>query len=255
MDLELMGRVAFVTGSSSGIGRAIALAFGREGARVVVTYRKNEAEAENTAQSVREVGGEALVVPFDLTDRTSIAHTVETVLAHWSTIDVLVNNANIREAHGSPGRWPLFEEVPEETWQRFVSGSLGGVYRTLQAVVPTMRAQQWGRIVTISSTQAEDGFPGAAYYAAAKAGLHGINATLVKELGPVGVLSNIVMPGFTMTEKARSWMPEERIAQMVQQTSTRRLATPEDIARLVVFLGSPANTNINGQEIRVDGGQ
>ena len=126
---------------------------------------------------------------------------------------------------------------------------------TLQAVVPVMRIARWGRIVTISSTQAEDGFPGAAYYAAAKAALHGLSATLARELGPLSILSNIVMPGFTLTEKARNWMLEERIMQMAEQTPTNRLATPEDIARLVVFLGSPINTHINGEEIRVAGGQ
>lgn len=255
MDLVLQGRVVFVTGSSSGIGRAIAVTFGQEGARVVVTYRGNRVEAEQTADRVRESGGDALVVPFDLTNEDSITQAVKMVVSQWSTIDVLVNNATIREAYGTPGKWPLFEEVPQETWQTFLNGSLGGVYSTLQAIVPVMRKQHWGRIVTISSIQAEDGFPGAAYYAAAKAGLHGISATLARELGPIGILSNIVMPGFTLTEKARDWMPEERIAQMTERTPTSRLATPEDIARLVVFLGSPINTHINGEEIRVAGGQ
>lgn len=255
MDLALQRRVVFVTGSSSGIGRAIAVAFGQEGARVVVTYRVKQAEAEQTAALVRQAGGEVLVVAFDLTKRALISTAVETVVDQWSTIDILVNNANIRDAHGAPGQWPLFEDVPVDTWRTFLDGSLGGVYMTLQAVVPVMRIARWGRIVTISSTQAEDGFPGAAYYAAAKAALHGLSATLARELGPLSILSNIVMPGFTLTEKARNWMLEERIMQMAEQTPTNRLATPEDIARLVVFLGSPINTHINGEEIRVAGGQ
>lgn len=132
--------------------------------------------------------------------------------------------------------------------------TLEGAYVAIQAVVPVMRAQGWGRIVNISSNVAEDGLPGASAYAAAKAGLHGLTRTLARELAPAGILTNAVMPGLTLTERARRVLPTAVLDELARATPTGRLTTPEDVAGVVVFLASAANGHVNGQVIRVTGG-
>jgi NAD(P)-dependent dehydrogenase (short-subunit alcohol dehydrogenase family) len=150
--------------------------------------------------------------------------------------------------------FPHFEQVPPEQWRAMIRTSLEGAYLTIQAVVPAMRVQGWGRIVNISSSLAEDGLPGAGAYAAAKAGLHGLTRSLARELGPVGILTNVVMPGMTLTEQARRELPPAILDQVARETPTGCLTTPDEMAALVVFLGSATNGHINGEIIRVTGG-
>jgi 3-oxoacyl-[acyl-carrier protein] reductase len=121
--------------------------------------------------------------------------------------------------------------------------------------LPYIRKAGWGRIVNISSGLAEDGMPGRASYTAAKAGIHGLTATLAKELGPEGIYVNVVMPGFTLTEKAMDKFPRDMLERERMKVPTRKHSVPDDIANLVVFLGSQANGNINGEMIRVSGGE
>lgn len=252
MELGLANRVVLVTGSSSGIGRATALAFGREGARVGITYRSQRQQAEETARQVIEAGGQAIVVAYDLAHEETIKEAVETIGQQWGHIDVLVNNAVQWGSLEEMGK--RFEEIPMSSWKSTLDLSLAGVYYTLQQVIPLMRTQSWGRIVNVSSNVAEDGIPGAGAYAAAKAGLHGLTRVLARELGPAGILSNVVMPGFTLTERNRDQFPQAMQAAVAQQTPTGRLTRPEDVAALIVFLGSAANSHVNGETIRCTGG-
>jgi 3-oxoacyl-[acyl-carrier protein] reductase len=133
-------------------------------------------------------------------------------------------------------------------------GVLEGVVGTLQCAVPLMRRSGWGRIVMVSS-DAVDGWPGLGPYATAKAGLHGLSRTLAVELGPSNILSNVVMPGFVLTEEMQRRVPTNHKDQVREHTPTRRLTTPEDVARLIVFLGSPANGQITGEVVRITGGR
>ena len=238
MDLQLKGQTALVTGSSSGIGRAAAIAFGAEGARVAVTYHGNRQGAEETASKVREAGGQALVEHYDLSDPASIRSCIEAIQKEWGALNVLVNNAAPMEVAGPTGQ--LFEDVPIKNWEGMLRGSLEGVVLTVQCALPLMRKSGWGRIVMISS-DAVDGWPGLGPYATAKSGLHGLSRTLAIELGPAGILSNVVMPGAVMTERTQQHMTAEQKEQVRQRLPTRRLTTPEDVAALVVFLGSPVN--------------
>jgi NAD(P)-dependent dehydrogenase (short-subunit alcohol dehydrogenase family) len=254
MDMGLHNRVVLVTGSSSGIGRATAIAFGREGARVGVTYRNNREQAEDTARHVIDAGGQALVSPYDLASEESIQTAVYWLLEQWGHIDVLVNNAVQWGNAEDLVRTPLFEEVPPSNWKHTLDLGLAGVYQTIQYVVPAMRRQQWGRIVTLSSSVVEHAFPGAAPYATAKAGLHGLHRVLAAELGPAGILCNIVLPGFTLTEKNQRLLPQAMRDAVARQTPTGRLTRPEDVAALIVFLGSAANGHVNGEFVRVNGG-
>ena len=251
MDLGLKGRVAPITGSSRGIGRATAEIFGCEGALVAVTYHNLRERAEEVAAGIRERGGEAMVAPLDISSDESIRDAVDAVAACWRRIDILINNA----VHGSERvvvEGP-FEEVPSEQWRDLLRGNFEGAHVAIMAVLPYMRRHRWGRIVNVSSAVAADGYPGGATYGAAKAALHGLTRTLAKELAPDGILTNVVMPGLTQSETVLSSMPE-----LVEQTSKvspiRHVPTPAEVASVIVFVASAANTTLNGEVIRANGG-
>jgi len=252
MNLDLKESVVLVTGSSSGIGRAAAIAFGGEGARVAVTYHTNRQGAEETASKVRDVGGQALVMRYDLADPDSIRSSIQTLEKEWSRLNVLVNNAAPMEVAGPTGQ--LFEDVPLQNWEAMLRKTLEGVTLTIQCALPLLRMSSWGRIVNISS-DATDGWPGLGPYATAKAGLHGLTRTLAVELGPANILSNVVMPGAVMTERTQQHISDEQREQIKQHMPTRQLIIPEDVAALIVFLGSPVNRQITGEIIRITGGR
>src|SRR5258708_38823839 len=157
MELKLKGQAVLVTGSSSGIGRAAAIAFEAEGARVGVTYHKNRQGADETANKVQQAGGEALVVQYDLVDPNSIRSSIETLAKEWGTLNVLINNAAPMDVSGPTGQ--LFEDVPLQHWEGMVRGTLEGNALTIQCALPLMRKSGWGRIVNISS-DGTDGWPG-----------------------------------------------------------------------------------------------
>ena len=252
MDLGLKGQTVLVTGSSSGIGRAAAIAFGAEGARVAVTYHTNRQGAEATADQVRGAGGDALITPYDLAAPDGIRASIVTIEETWGALNVVVNNAAPMDLSAPTGQ-PV-EDVPLQRWEAMLRATLEGVTVTLQSAVPLMRRSGWGRIVTISS-DATDGWPGLGPYATAKAGLHGLSRTLAVELGPANILSNVVMPGMVLTEEVQERVPAEHKNQVKEHTPTRRLTTPEDVAAVIVFLGSQANQQITGEIIRVTGGR
>jgi 3-oxoacyl-[acyl-carrier protein] reductase len=253
MDLGIKERVALVTGSSQGIGRATAELFGSEGAHVVVTYRNNRDKAEAVAATIRGAGGKAMVVFFDLASGASIDTAVGEVLARWGRLDILVNNA---VAWGDPltAQTPPFEGLPLDEWQPLMRANLEGAFRTIQTVVPSMRERRWGRIVNISSDLAVDGMPGAGWYTTVKAGLHGLTRTLSKELAPDGILTNVVMPGLTLTERATANIPAAVLEDVAQKSPIRRILPPAEVAPMIVFLCSSVNTSVNGEIIRASGG-
>ncbi|WP_227377970.1 SDR family NAD(P)-dependent oxidoreductase [Haladaptatus halobius] len=245
----LQNRVVLVSGSSSGIGRAIAIAFGREEARVAITYHTNRDGAEETADRVREAGGDAFIIQYDMTNHESIDTAVQAVIDHWGTINVLVNNAVPSDIRPIP-----FGDIQLGEWQRLVHGIQDGVFQTVQTALPAMRDADWGRIINISSSSAEIGSENMAPYATAKAGIHGLTRVLATELGETGILSNVVMPGMVLTEKNLEQVPQSDREAIAEQTPSRQITTPEDVADLVVFLGSPANGNVNGTIVPVTGG-
>jgi 3-oxoacyl-[acyl-carrier protein] reductase len=252
MDLGLKGQTVLVTGSSSGIGRAAAIAFAVEGARVAVTYHTNREGAEKTAQQVQRAGGQPLIVAYDLADPDGIRSSIGAIEQRWGTLNVLVNNAAPMDLSAPTGQ--LFEDVPLHRWEAMLRQTLEGATITLQAAVPLMRRSGWGRVVMISS-DATDGWPGLGPYATAKAGLHGLSRTLAVELGPANILSNVVMPGMVLTEEVQARVPDEHKNLVREHTPTRRLSTPEDVAAVIVFLGSQANRQVTGEIIRVTGGR
>jgi NAD(P)-dependent dehydrogenase (short-subunit alcohol dehydrogenase family) len=245
VDLGLKNRVVLVTGASSGIGRATAVAFAGEGARVAITYRSNEAGARETLDRIRSAGGEGFALPMDLEDHSGIDDVVAQVIGRWGRIDVLIGNA-VRWAN-IWGR-PLNQLDPGEL-TAILRGNLEGTFHLLRAVLPSMVQERWGRIVLISSGLAEHGVPpnGSPVYGSAKAGLHGLARNLAWELGPAGIFINVVSAGFTMTERNLANFPREMRDSVAAQTPTRRLSVPEDVAASVIFLGSAANRNTSGE--------
>jgi NAD(P)-dependent dehydrogenase (short-subunit alcohol dehydrogenase family) len=247
--MELNGRVVLVTGGSSGIGRAIARAYGAEGARVALTYHSGEEAARRTAAEVEAAGGEALVLPLDLERIGSADEMVAAVRERWGGVDVLVANAvqwPARSADDQPG----FEDMRVERWRTTLRTNLEGTFATVRAVLPAMRGRTGGRIVLMSSGLAEEGMPGGGDYGAAKAGLHGLARSLAWELGRDGILVNVIDTGFTLTDRNLGHFSDELRDRFAAAVPTRRLSAPEEVARLVLFLGSAANGNISGETVR-----
>ena len=200
----------------------------------------------------RAAGGQPLVVHYDLADLDSVRSAARSVQKEWGALNVLVNNAVLMSGAGPTGK--PFEDLPIERWQDTLRGNLEGIVLTINCALPLMRQAGWGRIVSISS-DAVDGWPGLGPYATVKAGLHGLTRTLAAELGPAGILSNVVVPGFVMTEHNQQRVPDQYKEQIRSMLPTRSLPTPQDIAAVILFLGSPVNRQITGEVIRVTGGR
>jgi 3-oxoacyl-[acyl-carrier protein] reductase len=147
----------------------------------------------------------------------------------------------------------LFENVPSGQWRDLLCGNFEGAHVAIMAVLPYMRRNRWGRIVNVSSGVAADGYPGGATYGAAKAALHGLTRTLARELAPEGILTNVVMPGLTQTEEVLSSMPQ-LVEQATKVSPIRHVPTPEEVASVIGFVALAANTTVNGEVIRANGG-
>ncbi len=243
--MRLQNRVAIITGSARGIGRATALAFAAAGARVVVCDM-DAAGGEQTAADVRASGGVARFCAVDVTKRESVAQLVETTLAEFGRIDVLVNNAGVIRDRG-------LQKMSEADFDFVISVNLKGVFNCTQAVVPTMVQQGSGVILNASSVVGIYGNYGQTNYVASKAGVIGMTKVWARELGPKGVRVNAVAPGFISTEMLAG-IPEKVMEEIKAKISLRRLGRPEDIANAYVFLASDEAAYINGHILQVDGG-
>jgi len=253
MDLGLADRVAFVTGASGGIGAAIARALAAEGARVALGYHSGEEAVERVLADIERSGGAGLIVRHDLNDPASIDAAVDTIIRSWGGLDVLAASAWVQPAWPAP-RGGGVKPSPPEVWQEQLRTNTEGTARCIQAVLPAMEARGGGRIVLISSGAAEDGAPGLEAYAAAKAALHGLNRSLARGFGRAGILTNVVMPGFIATARHRQVVPAAAIEHLASLAPTGRLATEDEVARVVVFLAAPANRSVTGATIRVGSG-
>ena len=257
MDLGLQGKVAIVTAASRGLGRAVAAELAREGARVVICARQ-EGPLEAAAQAIRAAtGAEVVAVPADVADPTGVERVVEAARIRFGRIDVLVTNAG----GPPPGR---FLELAPADWEAAVQLTLMSVVRLCHAVVPTMRAQRSGSIVAMTSVSVKQPLPNLILSNSLRMAVVGLVKTLSDELAPDGIRVNAVCPGWTRTE---------RVVQLLQDRAARngttvdveeakitaaiplgRMATPEEVARAVAFLASPAGSYITGISLLVDGG-
>jgi NAD(P)-dependent dehydrogenase (short-subunit alcohol dehydrogenase family) len=253
MDMGLKGRTVLVTGSSSGIGAAIARAYAAEGARVALTYRAGREAGERLA---RELGADqdlAMAVRYSLAEPDTVESAVAEVTERWGGLDVLVPNAVRWAPRRAPGEH--FEDVARADWLAYLDDNLAPTLRTVQLAVAGMRARSWGRIVLVSSHVARDGQAGQEFYGAVKSALHGCARSLAWDAGPDGVLVNVLCPGLTTTERVLGGLPEPIRERERALTPTGRLSGPEDIAAAALFLGSAANGNTTGQILTVAGGR
>lgn len=248
MDSALKDRVVLVTGASTGIGAATARAYGREGAKVALTYRNNSEKAEKVAAEVEAAGGQSFVVRLDLEELDTVGAAVEAVVEHWGRVDVLVANAVRWGGDGPPDPSVRFEHVPLQEWQAMMNANVVGAAAQVSAVLPGMREAGWGRIVLISSSVAEEGVPGPGPYGTAKAALYGMARALAWDAGRDGVLVNVVAPGFTLTDSRP--VPKMLTDKLAAAVPSRKLSHADDVANLVVFLGSGANGNLTGEVVR-----
>jgi 3-oxoacyl-[acyl-carrier protein] reductase len=250
LDLGLDGKSVLVTGGSRGIGRAIALAYAAEGARVAITFANDAAAAQGTVGAIQARRGRGLSVRLDLSDPATIDRAISTVVEAHDGLDVAVANA-VRWP--TDARAPLAEADPD-TWRRALRANLEGTVATARAALPHLAQSTQGRLVLISSGVSRHGMAGATAYSTAKGALDGLLASLKWEAGAAGVLVNIVSPGFTVTENNLAHFSDEVRESVRQRTPTKRLSVPEDIAAAVLLLGSPANGNITGAYLPIAGG-
>jgi 3-oxoacyl-[acyl-carrier protein] reductase len=245
LDLGLHGRIALVTGASGGIGAATARLLAAEGASVVVAYHRNSAAAELVAADVRAAGGRAWCVSFDMSDAADVQRAVAEVgTLTGGTLDVAVLNAGANTVTS-------FDALEPDNWDAVVQMNLNGTFYLLRAVRPLLKPGS--AVVTVASVAAETGAPHHAHYAAAKAGIINLTKSAARALAPA-IRVNCVSPGLT-----RSAMGEETVARtaddLVAKLLTGRMAEPEEIARVIVFLASPAASFVYGATFDVNGGR
>lgn len=246
---DLKGKVVVVTGSSRGIGRAIAEVFARQGARVVVSSRTAEACAP-VAEAIRNAGGDALVVPCHIGKKQDLRQLVDKTIETWGRIDVLVCNAAINPVYG-----PM-SDLTDEAFDKIMGTNVRSTWQLCEMVLPGMAANGGGAVVILSSIAGLRGNAVIGAYGMSKAAEAALARNLAVEWGPKNIRVNALAPGLVKTDFARAlWEDPERLARAENQTPLRRIGTPEDIAGVALFLATDASAYVTGQTIVADGGE
>jgi 3-oxoacyl-[acyl-carrier protein] reductase len=242
-----VSRVALVTGSSRGIGRAIALEFARAGGDIVVAYNQRSDSAESVAANIRSLGRRAVCAQLDVSSRLSIQGVVNLAVETFGRIDVLVNNAGIIQQKP-------FLEVSDEDWGQIMDVNLKGAFLCAQEVFPVMKEQKEGVIINMASSGGQLGGPLALHYSASKAGVICLTKSLARIGGPFGIRVNCISPGLIDTEMTQNEIQSEAGRDKIKQIALQRVGTVEEVARVAVFLASEASEYITGQTVNVNGG-
>jgi 3-oxoacyl-[acyl-carrier protein] reductase len=244
--MDFTGKSVLVTGSSSGIGAAIAQEFAAGGAKVAVHYRGNSQGAESVAAAIREKGGECNIYQGDVSDSQQAAELVKQVQTDLGGLDILVNNAGTT-------RDTLVLSMSDEQWDAVINTNLRSVYAVSRAALRGMIRKRWGRIINITSVVGLTGQAGQANYAASKAGIIGFTKSLAREVASRNITVNAVAPGF-IPSALTDVLTEEQKAGIISNTPLGRMGTPEEVAWAVSFLAAERSGFITGQVLTVDGG-
>ena len=256
--MKLANRLAFITGGGRGIGRAIAIAFAREGANVAVAARTAK-QVKSVAKEIgQQLGREALALKCNVTQRESVNEAFDRFRAHFGRgPDIVVNNAGV-------ARSELFIRTDERFWELHLNTNLGGTFRCTHAALPEMLKRGWGRIINIASIAGKTGAPYVSAYAASKHGVLGLTRSLALEVAAQGVTVNAICPGYVETDRTARGIENivaktgksagEALKALKRMSPQNRLVTPEEIAAVALLLASEDGRGVNGQAINVDGG-
>ena len=241
----LKEKVAVITGSSKGIGAAIALRLAQAGAKVIINYSGNKSAADETVAKITSIGGEAIALKADVSIKAEVIHLFDESIAHFGKVDIWVNNAGVML--NAP-----IKDVTEDQLEKQMDINIKGVLYSLQEAATKL--SQNGSIVNLSSTVTRTIFPNYGVYAATKAAVEQLSRIFAKEIGGRGINVNCVLPGPTGTDLFLNGKSDQQIAQLASTNAFGRLGTPEDIAEVVAFLVSDQAKWISGQNIGANGG-
>lgn len=246
MIIDLSNKTAIVTGSTRGIGLAIATLLAKANANVVISGRSQE-KCDEISKTLLPVGsGKIIGISADVSCSDSAKRLISSAIEHFESIEILVNNAGITKDN-------LILRLTEDDFDQVIKTNLNSVFYTTKAVIRPMLRKKYGKIINISSVVGLIGNPGQTNYAASKAGIFGLTKSTAKEVGKKGITCNVIAPGFIKTDMIES-LPEDHIDTIIQSVPLARLGSPEDIANIVLFLASDLSNYITGEIITVDGG-
>lgn len=244
---RLEGKVAVITGADSGIGKAVAIAYAREGADVLVSYLNEHEDAQDTREWVEKAGRKAVLMDGDVADKAHCHAIIDRAVEEWGRVDVLVSNAAYQMTHES------VEEIPDEEWDRTLATNLSALFHLVKAALPHMGPG--ASIIGSSSVNSDSPNPTLMPYAMTKAGIANMIASLAQLLGPKGIRANSVAPGPIWTPLIESTMPEEKVEKFGQNTPLGRPGQPAELAPVYVMLASDEASYVSGARVAVTGGR
>ncbi|WP_191997085.1 SDR family oxidoreductase [Arthrobacter sedimenti] len=244
---RLAGKKAVITGGDSGIGRAVAIAYAREGADVLISYLDEDEDAQETARWVEEAGRKAVLFPGDLADPATCRAVIDKAVEEFGKVDILVSNAAFQMTHET------IEEIPDEEWDRTLAINLSAFFHLTKAVLPFM--PPGGSIIGSSSVNSDNPVPTLLPYSATKAGIANMTASMAQLLAERGIRANSVAPGPIWTPLIPATMPEDEVESFGQQVPLQRAGQPAELAAVYVLLASDEASYVSGARIAVTGGK
>jgi 3-oxoacyl-[acyl-carrier protein] reductase len=246
--MRLKDKIALVTGSSRGIGRSIALAYVREGAKVMVNFTSNEKAAVEVVEAIQKMGGQAKAMKADVANKAAAENLVKTTVDQFGTIDILVNNAGFT-------RPAMMTKMTEQQWDEVVNIHLKGAFLCTQAAAPHMIAKNRGKIINVTSVAGIVGTVGQMNYSAAKGGVISMTKSMARELARNNICANVICLGIVTTDMSQKITSDQKLREVyMNRILLKRFAEPEDVTPAFVFLASDEANYITGQLLCVDGG-